>query len=572
MALNVAVKEPKALASALVFGVGVMAGSTVKGLKDDPVTTMGELTGALLVGKSIETGVKQFPVKKASLTEIKGGGSSPGYERIHYGTQLQVNGNPLLSNSKQPRLTKAPLAAPAEVLAGKKVTAFGDLQTANFAETLRKLSPDAEYFKSGRNITKSIYGTKTPVKKPSAFKITSENIPDSVKPVVEKAIKSYKGDAEVYGSVAQKMQVQEYMSRKHADLEISVVNADKFVSHLKTSLDESGVRYKIKGEGTDAPKVEFFDKSGKTVKGIEIFKKGKLGGGSGYAPEADIAYGFGKHRSIKVDGIRVMDRREQASRELSGGLTLQGKTIEPVHAGRLKDVGDLLETGVGHAIEKKPGIAIDVLKFNELARKKYPAVAEIPVSKFMARKGRVPTTEEFTKLVGKKKSKARSSDRELLYSSSGKRDSSALSRAPGLTVSSPSLSSVKPSKAPSRPSKAPGKSSIPSVSVSVKSLAPRVPKSVSSRVKKSSGQSYPSGSGRSGSSWSAGSSGSSGSESIGSSLSISRRTEKKDYITPIVPPIVVGLRKTKRSNESGWSTVIRRIEDTGIKNVWDVLK
>jgi len=572
MALQVAVKEPKALGGALIFGTGVMAGATVKGLRDDPATTLGELTGAILVGKTAEAGIRQFPVKKASLTEIKGTGSSPGYEKLNYGTQLQINGNPILSYSKEAGLTRGPLAAPSEMLAGKKVTAFGKQQTANFMETLNKLSPDAEYFKAGRSITDSIYRTKQPVKKPTEFKITSENIPESAKPVVEQAIKSYKGNAEVYGSVAQKMQVQEYMSRKPADLEVSVSDANAFVSHLKSTLDEGGVKYRIKGEGTDSPKVEFFDRAGKPVKGIEIFKKGKLGEGSGYTPEADIAYGFNKHRSIKVDKVKVMDLREQAPRKLSGAMTLQGKLIEPVHAGRLKDVGDLLETSVGHAIEKNPGISLDVLKFNELARTKYPALDELPVSKFMSREGRVPTKSEFTKLVGDKKSKTLSSERELLYSSSGKKASSPLSRVPALGVSLPSFASSKPSKSPSRPSRVPASSSVPK---SLKSMVSSVPRSISglskgsgrSKGKGSSGQSSPSSSGRSGSTWST----PSGSESIGKSISVSvARFNKRGYVEPIVP-ITAKLKGQGRRKKSGSYGVDRKIAENKFKNIWELV-
>ncbi len=450
------------------------------------------------------------------------------------------------------------------MLAGKKVTAFGNLQTANFMETLNKLSPDAEYFKAGRSITDSIYRTKQPVKKATEFKITSENIPESAKPVVEQAIKSYKGNAEVYGSVAQKMQVQEYMSRKPADLEVSVSDVDAFVSHLKTALDDSGVKYKIKGEGTDSPKVEFIDRTGKATKGIEIFKKGKLGEGLGYTPEADIAYGFNKHRSIKIDKVKVMDLREQAPRKLSGAMTLQGKLIEPVHTGRLKDVGDLLETSVGHAIEKKQGMALDVLKFNELARTKYPAIGELPVSKFMSREGRVPTKSEFTKLVGDKKSKTLSSERELLYSSSGKKASSPLSRVPALGVSLPSFASSKPSKSPSRPSRVPASSSVPK---SLKSMVSSVPRSISGLSKGSTGQSSPSSSGRSGSTWST----PSGSESISKSISVSvARFNKRGYVEPIVP-ITAKLKGQGRRKKSGSYGVDRKIAENKFKNIWELV-
>jgi hypothetical protein len=43
--------NPAALGGALIVGTGVMIGATVKGLKEDPATTLGELTGMYLVGK-----------------------------------------------------------------------------------------------------------------------------------------------------------------------------------------------------------------------------------------------------------------------------------------------------------------------------------------------------------------------------------------------------------------------------------------------------------------------------------------------------------------------------------------
>jgi uncharacterized membrane protein YgcG len=50
-AIEIGVKNPAALGGALIVGTGVMIGATVKGLKEDPATTLGELTGMYLVGK-----------------------------------------------------------------------------------------------------------------------------------------------------------------------------------------------------------------------------------------------------------------------------------------------------------------------------------------------------------------------------------------------------------------------------------------------------------------------------------------------------------------------------------------
>lgn len=51
-AVETAVKNPAAFGGVLLVGTGVMIGSTVQGLKNDPVTTLGELTGMYMIGKT----------------------------------------------------------------------------------------------------------------------------------------------------------------------------------------------------------------------------------------------------------------------------------------------------------------------------------------------------------------------------------------------------------------------------------------------------------------------------------------------------------------------------------------
>lgn len=398
LAVKVLDHEPEKLPAAAVTGLGIIAGSTVKLAETDPYYLAGNIAGSVAIarygGDAARVVRENAPtVKPATLTSIESAGASPKLSQVEYGIQFSAGNKPLLSFSKEAGLTKGGLAASPSILEGKTITAFGDVETANFMKTVAK-TPDADYFGSGYNIAKSVHKTPTPVKEPTSFEITSQNIPDNLKPAVKDTVVNYKGDVEVYGSVSQKMQMQEYMSRTPNDLEVVADNPTAFVNDLKSNLGDA--KYRISGEGTSSPKVEF-EIGGQYHKGIEIFSKEPEPVAKGeYRPSQGIAYGFNEKPPIDVDGIKIMNLQEQGARKLAGGLTLKDGSIEPVHFGRTKDVGDIIEIGVGHAIEKNPAIASDVLKFNKLAAAKYDI--DSPVSKFILENERIPTKSEFSSM------------------------------------------------------------------------------------------------------------------------------------------------------------------------------
>ncbi len=417
LATEVAVRDPTKFAGALVAGAGLVIGSTAKMAIDDPAKFAGNIAGGLAMGKVGGDVAGSVKAGKAQIVKQTGSGAKPTYETIDYGAQLSIADNPVLSFSKESGIKVGKgVAAPMELLdANTPITAFDKAQTANFIATLEKHGIEADYFQAGHNIAKSVNRTPTPVKAPTSFEITSENIPASVKPTIKKVLQEYSGDVEVYGSVAQKAQMGEYMNRLPADMEIMVPDQYAMTAKLAREMGKKGDQFKIEGitktsTANAKPKIAFGDQ-----KGIEIFSSFE-DIGSGYHPKSQVAYGLKDYAPIEVDKINIMDLREQGGRKLGGGLTLQKSakgtaSIEPVHAGRLKDVGDLLEIGVGHALEKKPGIAADVLKFNELARKKYgPQMGKSKLSNFMEERGRLPSKTEIGNLIEVEKG-----SRELLF-------------------------------------------------------------------------------------------------------------------------------------------------------------
>jgi hypothetical protein len=72
LAAEVFRKEPETIPGTLLAGSAAMVGGTVKGLKEDPATTLGELTGALLLSKAAGKSIDKVGdrVRTVGKTEV----------------------------------------------------------------------------------------------------------------------------------------------------------------------------------------------------------------------------------------------------------------------------------------------------------------------------------------------------------------------------------------------------------------------------------------------------------------------------------------------------------------------
>ncbi len=103
-----------------------------------------------------------------------------------------------------------------------------------------------------------------------------------------------------------------------------------------------------------------------------------------------------------------MKLQEQAARKYAGSTFLKGgKSVEVAHAGRVKDVRDLVEIGTSNKVIKGTGKAADVVSYTKAVAEKYPNIidntqskAYSPVAEFIVTNDRLPTKAELNKLVG----------------------------------------------------------------------------------------------------------------------------------------------------------------------------
>ncbi len=374
--------------------------------------TAGELTGELIGGYAIGKGASlaSKPIPKpafASLTTLAG-------ERVRYGITLHVMEKPLVTITREGVALggREPPLKTFERIASKGVTAYSKLETEFFKKTLEAYTKEttAEIFKLAHEMTKKVYETKKPVIEPKKFEILSKNIPEEAKPVVAEAIKSYKGKLEVYGSVAQKLQMGEWMTREPKDIEVVVDNVEKFTNELKKRLDKAGVEYRIEGLEKGKPKVYFRTKEG-WVKGIEIFEKEEKYE-LGLSKRSAIRYGFERQKPLKVEGLKIMRLSEQTARKLEGGHVLKGREIKPVHEGRWKDINDLIEILTAYERELRLNIEKNLIRYVDLVSKEFGKKIETPVAKFILEKKRLPTKEELSRIAKEMPERER---RELIY-------------------------------------------------------------------------------------------------------------------------------------------------------------
>ncbi|MBP2029378.1 hypothetical protein J2755_000298 [Methanohalophilus levihalophilus] len=422
---EIAVRDPTKVPEAAAFGVGVMAGGMVKLADEDPAALAGQLTGMVVGGKvlatSLRAGGKYIPrVEKAQITEVKGSSATPDLGKINFGHSVVWNERPVVTHvtGEGVRFHAGAGAAPAEAVAGRQVQAFTPAQTAHFKKTVEAVAgkKESEFFETGYVVSKSVYDTNRPIVHPERFDILSEHVPTSAKPAVKDTIVNYKGEIDVYGSVAQKLQMREYMTRKPQDIEVVVDKPQNFIKDLTAKLDESGIKHEVTGD-LNKPKVQFFVK-GEKVKGIEIFPKEEHS--SGYSPGREIAFGFEHQKPIYADGVNMLRLSEQAARKLEGGHTLKDNQILPKHEGRVKDVRDLVEIGSAYAAEGKANVGPQIVRYTELAVEKFPEIRESPVVDFIAKNRQIPDKSVIRNMISQERT---AQPKELIFTSSARSSS-----------------------------------------------------------------------------------------------------------------------------------------------------
>ena len=403
---------------------------------------VGMVKGPALIAKAAKYGPK---INKANIVTMDGGGSfNPVIGSTNYGLVASIADYPIITYVKGKGLVKGAGGAPAELLQGKTATAFSARETALFRETVTDVggSIEGQYFGAGYEIAKGISKQKNPVVESESFKVTSEHVPDIAKPFVEKSIRDYPGDIQVYGSASQKLQMGDYMKRMPQDIEVIVDNPANFASLLKKNFEGTNVKYNVRSLETGKPKVDFITDQG-TVKGIEIFgRDAPIETAGGYKPTYDIAYGFKSQKPITIDGVSMMRLSEQGPRKFAGGNVLKDGSVEPMHAGRMKDVGDLIDIGTAFEITKGIGIESSLIKYSKIAKQKG---ATSSVMDFIVENKRVPTKSEFTNMLRDPADVIKIDTPDLLYSS-GKSSSASSS------LRSSPLSSVIVNKRSSPPS------------------------------------------------------------------------------------------------------------------------
>jgi len=421
-------KRPDVIKPALVTGAISVPVSTATQIKEDPAQLVSDLAvfsalgyGAGEVGGFVKAKTPKIVPRyeKLSLVEMKSGGAAPTFEPLPYGKTITVFDKPALSYAGG-KISRGAPPAPSELIAGKTITAFSKSEIAAFESTLKAYSPsELSYFQTGKTIASKVYETNKPIYKPTKFEITSENIPDVAKPYVLESMKAYKGEMDVYGSVTQKQQMGGYMTRTPKDIEVVVDNPHAFVNQLSKNLEKGDIKFSIKDATSETPKVYFETPTGKT-KGVEIFPKSQsaVQEATGYIPQYEIAYGFKSQKPIKVEGFDTLRLSEQAARKLEGSTVFKEGKIQPKHEGRIKDVRDLIEIGVGYSVEKNVKIKPEILKYTQESALRYPSIKDSPVVSEILQSGKIPTKADIAKLSNMGKIKTPVPERILIASKS----------------------------------------------------------------------------------------------------------------------------------------------------------
>jgi hypothetical protein len=390
---------------------------------------------------------------EAKISAMEGNGANIQPVDLPYGRSLVIGNKPLVSigtveGARGISLGSRP--APAKLLVGKSTQAFSKLETAFFKSTVKANGGEIEsqYLNSALNIAKQVSNTRKPLYKPEQFEITSTAIPENAKAPITEAIKSYKGDLTVTGSVPMKAQANPFVTRATHDLEIYGDNANAIAEHITKNLENSGLQhdidFKVKGS-----KIEFNTSKGWDT-GVEIFTHnptapsteiGDVGSPEPIAKKgkSEIAFGYNSREPITIGSkktgfIKTQSLAEQVTRKIAGSTIFADNKLGPAHPGRYKDIADTITTATAFAVNGKLPIAKDIIKFTNTAYDKFydrevlngvsksmakpfnEKVASDPVVDFIHRNQRLPTVEELQGL-SPELSTVGASDQAVLYSS-----------------------------------------------------------------------------------------------------------------------------------------------------------
>lgn len=407
--------------------VGMGAAVTNEGVKvaseGDIGKTLDFISSVAIGGKGYKKSVKVtkdpisiIPGARTSKLQAITAGHNTAVEDIKVGEMFRIGGKTLLSRNAEGKIVRGASALPANKMEGKIIQSFDKADTDSFIKTIESIKNgnDASIFKSGKVISDTAYNQPRPISNPKSFDILSEHVSTDMKPVVKSTILGYNKyklqSIDVYGSVSQKLQMGGFLSRKPQDIEISVSNIEKFIKLFKINATKSGFKegtdYKISATDKDAPKIEF-KINGKWEKGVEVFSSKVESGStpSGYRTEDRIAFGYNKLDPIKVETAKLMKLQEQAGRKFAGATTIQKGSLEPVHAGRVKDIRDLIEIGVANEVTFKTGISKDIINYARLTSAKYKGVTESPVVRYIVEVGKMPNKDDLSALTDGKLSK-----------------------------------------------------------------------------------------------------------------------------------------------------------------------
>lgn len=397
---EIASQAPSSIVNAAAVAALGTIDYTVDTAKNDPVQLVSDIGVFSAMGAGVnKVTPKITPKIKPSQVLVQEGMHSN--VPLEFGNTLTIGEKPIVSYVKGQGFEKGAGSAPIELINQFKdstITAYDKVETSSFIKTVNKVNPEeGKFFESGFELAKDIHKQNKPIVEPNKFEVMSEHIPESSRPLVTDAIKSYKGEVDVYGSVTQKLQMGESFTRKPKDIEVMVDNPQNFIKHLENYVDTSQI--KIKNPNGADPKIMFKHSNGEFQKGIEIFSKEiKHETVDGYAPKNDIAYGFNSKQHIKVENVDVMHLAEQGGRKLEGGHILKDGKIQPKHEGRVKDLQDLTEIGAGYASKGKISDA-KVYDYAVQAAERYPEIKKSPVVEYVLENKKAPKFEEYSKLM-----------------------------------------------------------------------------------------------------------------------------------------------------------------------------
>lgn len=430
-----------------------------------------------LAGKGYEKGVEAVhdPISVipglhgVDVKELGGSGTSQNTKNIHVGTSLEIAGRNIASHDYTGfHLGTADINP--ESIGTKQVQPF-DVRGSKAFEKYIKNSDiisnnDKIYAIAGKSVADSAYTASEPIVTPKSFQIVSKDVPDNMKPVLRDTIVNFKkgittraldtingimGKADytlqVAGSNPTKLQMGDFFTRNVGDLEVYTKRPTEFVNKFIKTAAKNGFKegrdFEITDKGTSSPKIAF-KVDGKMQKGVEIFtpdhkaveakgKEDKLNNlqdsKNGFSSQEGIAYGYKELKSIVTDNVKMQKLQEQAIRKFAGATTLKGKSVEPVHLGRIKDARDLAEIGIGNKVAKNIGNVKDVIAYAKAVAEKYPEVADkslgdekaySPIIEFVVKNNRLPTAKEIPDIVKGALKSGIGDEKELLFTNKNK--------------------------------------------------------------------------------------------------------------------------------------------------------